>query len=129
MAKAKKSAGLAFRTTPERYAEIVRGQREMLHGLADKIERGETLEAFEPEIAAAIIRAHADRMAAKRGPGQQSPLDATVAIEYVNLRTQGEKHDVAIDLLMKQYGAKRSAITAAVRKHREAAESWAALSR
>jgi hypothetical protein len=65
----------------EKHREVVRSQKSYIRELADKLEAGETLDAFAREFAAAVLRGAANNMSeVRKRPKGQSKVQDEVAV-------------------------------------------------
>lgn len=119
-------SGIKLLTPPEEYARIAQEQRAWIRGMADRIERGESLEhQLDNEVAAGILRARANQISDKepRGRGQAPRIDAgNVAIHYACLVNGGGMGKTeAIAKLADGNGVSIEAIKKAIKKYGDAA--------
>lgn len=106
---------------PEEFARVAQSQRDWMHDIANKIERGEALSEFDARAAAGAIRAFAKEIpsAPKQGRGRPQSLHGGEAFLLFSALRQDPKtwkRESAIEYVANVFGAEYGAVEAAIRR-------------
>lgn len=121
---------LHFPVDPAAYKHTAKSQREGVRAMADKLERGEPLEATpggSGAVAAAILREWADSLSDKppRNAGQRPVINPSeVALHFESLVRSGMSANKAKETLAEEYSVSVESIRRAVKKRANDAKGF-----